>query len=167
MPRNARASSAGRGQNRLERSEKRRDGVRYRPTIAAELTLPPSQAEIVVAAGAEVTTVTLHACVGAAPHGAAHDRRIDAIVEAEVLEIRRILRQRDRTTTELAAPENLKARGTIAARARRIQTLIRWGNGSAVIARTAYFPRPSPRLPTLRKSNPLAVQTFAIARSCS
>jgi len=29
-------------QNRLERSEKRRDGVRYRPTNAAELTLPSS-----------------------------------------------------------------------------------------------------------------------------
>jgi len=82
--------------------------------------LPPSQAEIVVAAGAEVTTVALHACVGAkAPHGAAHDRRIDAIVEADVLEIRRILVQRDRTTTELAALEDLTARGTIATRARR------------------------------------------------
>ena len=167
MPRNARASSAGRGSKQTRTIG---EATRWR-------TLPPDDrrrtyfaaehAEIVVAAGAEVTTVAPHSCVGAAPHGAAHDRRIDAIVEAEVLEIRRILRQRDRTTTELAAPEDLNARGTIAARARRIQTLIRWGNGSAVIARTAYFPRPSPRLPTLRKSNPLAVQTFAIARSCS
>ena len=87
---------------------------RRRAYLAAE------RAEIVVAAGAEVTTVALHACVGAkAPHGAAHDRRIDAIVEADVLEIRRILVQRDRTTTELAALEDLTARGTIATRARR------------------------------------------------
>jgi len=52
-------------------------------------------------------------------HTAAHDRRIDAMVEADVLEIRRILVQRDRTTTELAALEDLTARGTIATRARR------------------------------------------------
>jgi hypothetical protein len=120
LPRNARASSAGRGSKQTRTIG---EATRWR-------TLPPDErrrtyfaverAEIVVAAGAEVTTVALHACVGAkAPHGAAHDRRIDAIVEADVLEIRRILVQRDRTTTELAALEDLTARGTIATRARR------------------------------------------------
>jgi len=120
LPRNARASSAGRGSKQTRTIG---EATRWR-------TLPPDErrrtyfaverAEIVVAAGAEVTTVALHACVGAkAPHGAAHDRRIDAIVEADVLEIRRILVQRDRTTTELVALEDLTARGTIATRARR------------------------------------------------
>ena len=120
LQRNARASSAGRGSKQTRTIG---EATRWR-------TLPPDErrrtyfaverAEIVVAAGAEVTTVALHACVGAkAPHGAAHDRRIDAMVEADVLEIRRILVQRDRTTTELAALEDLTARGTIATRARR------------------------------------------------
>jgi len=116
-----RASVVSRPRLKTDSNDRRSDAMAY---VTARRTPPNLLCRRAgrdrVAAGAEVTTVALHACVGAkAPHGAAHDRRIDAIVEADVLEIRRILVQRDRTTTELAALEDLTARGTIATRARR------------------------------------------------